>query len=270
MRAGVITLLLLALLATTAGAEEAPPRFLGMAVCRSVTTGPDGLTELHGAHNAVWSTLPATEDLEVYTRWMGSGVHTVSVVVTSPTTGEKLAERSDEIDFGHDPVTFFTHDLAGTTFNAAGVYAVSVDLDGRNVAQYALYVDDAADLPMRPAFVLSVPASSGSTDTRGEARVTGIFEYFTFRSFPAADSFSFVTLWFSGAGSFTQRLQITDTDGRVLATSRATAFSATPGQMRVVVDSFDGVVFDSPGTYTATLFLDGVRVVSSPLVIGGG
>jgi len=269
MKIGAAALLLFSLFSTAAGAEDAQARFLGMAVCRGVSTGADGLTELHGALDAVWpASFPDTEDLVVYTRWTGTGVHTVTIEVTNSATDEVLAERSDEIDFGRDPVTFFTHDLAGTTFTDAGVYAVSVDLDGRNVARYGLYVADAADLPRRPSFVLSVPAATGSTDAHGEARVAGIFEYLTFKSFPATDSFAIVTLWFSGDGSYTQRLEITDAAGHVLATSRPAGFTAVPGQMRVLVDSFDGVVFEGPETYTASLILDGSPVVSSPLVVG--
>jgi hypothetical protein len=268
MRRGVLALLVMTLLPGALGAQE-EPRFLGMAICRSVTEGADGLTELRGAHNAVWSgNLPVTEDLEVYTRWTGSGAHRVSVSVRTPSSGGTLAQVTDDIDFGNDPVTFFTHTLAGTKFTTPGRYAVEVELDGQSVAQYALYIDDAADLPARPAFVLSVPAEAGSVDARGDAGVTGIFESFSFPSFPSTDSFSIVTLWFSGSGTFTQYVQIADAGGHVLATSRAAAFTARPGRMQVLTDVFDGVVFDVPGACTATVFLDGARVVSSPLVIG--
>ena len=49
-------------------------------------------------------------------------------------------------------------------------------------------------LPEYPAFVLSVPAESGSVDESGDSTVSGNFEYFTFDDFPAAHTFSVVTV----------------------------------------------------------------------------
>jgi hypothetical protein len=271
MRRGACALLVLTLIAGAAGAQDRSARFLGMAVCAGVGDGPDGLTVLRGVRNVLWpAALPATEDLVIYTRWTGSGVHSVSVAVTDPSTGAKLAESSDDIDFGNVTVTFFTSDLSATTFPTPGVYAVGVTLDGEDVAQYALYVDDAIDFPQAPAFVLSVPAAGGSIDSRGDAEITGIFEHVAFPRFPSAESLSFVTLWFSGDGSHSQYVQIADASGRVVANSTPARFTAAPGRMNALTDSFDRVMFDAPGTYTATVFLDGLRVFSSPLVIGAG
>ena len=175
-----------------------------------------------------------TEDLQLYTRWSGTGSHTIGVSIIDKSTGNSIAESSDELDFGSDPVTYFTHDFSGTTFPSDGVYAIQVTLDGGNAAAYAFYVNADDQMPDTPAFVLSVPAESGSVDERGNADVTDIFEYFTFSSLPATDSFSIVTIWFSGEGQYDHRVQILDPSGKSLAESTPLgAFRAPRPDVRV-------------------------------------
>lgn len=248
--------------------NEAPSSFLGLAVTSGISQGPDGLTELHGIHNAIWSPrLPVTEDLRVYTRWSGSGRHRVQVRIADRSSGVILGDTSDSIDFGDAPVSWFTHDFPGTRFPKAGAYAVEVTLDGENVATYALYVNAAELLPEDPAFVISVPAERGLLDRRGSAEVSGIFEYFSFPAFPARDSLSLVTVWFSGAGSFEHAAEIRDAHGKTIARAPSQKLRATHGEMSVITNTFDSIEFPSPGIYTATIYLNGTRVLSYPLVI---
>jgi len=228
----------------------------------------DGLTVLEGVHNAVWSdTMPVTEDLQMYTRWSGTGTHTIGVAVVEKATGDTVAEKTDELDFGQDPVTYYTHDFTGTEFPADGVYAIEVTLDGASVASYAFYVNVDDQLPESPAFVLSVPAESGTVDDAGSATVSGIFEYFTFEKFPDTDTFTVVTLWFSGDGEFDHSVRILDPEGKEIAESPRSAFSAYYGEMSVAQDTFPSVAFPSPGVYTAVVYLEGEKVFSFPLVI---
>jgi hypothetical protein len=263
----VSTLLLLA--SRGLWAQAAPgAAFLGMAVATGISEDSDGLTVLEGVHNAVWSdTMPVTEDLQLYTRWSGMGTHTIGVTIVEKATGDRIADTSEELDFGGDPVTFCTHDFSGTSFASNGAYAIEVTLDGEPAASYGFYVNVDDELPENPAFVLSVPAESGTVDDTGDANVSGIFEYFTFESFPAADTFSVVTLWFSGDGEFDHFVQILDPEGKHLAESPHSALSASYGEMSVATDAFDSVAFPSPGTYTAVVFLDGEKVISFPLII---
>jgi hypothetical protein len=249
---------------------QSPPRaaFLGMAVATGISQDEQGLTVLEGVHNALWAgEMPVTEDLQIYTRWSGTGTHTIGVTIVDKTSGDSVAETSDELDFGEDPVTFYTHDFSGTSFPSDGVYAIEVTLDGASAASYAFYVNADDLLPDSPAFVLSVPAESGSVNDSGDAKVSGIFEYFTFDSFPAADTFSVVTVWFSGDGEFDHTVQILDPAGKELATSPHSTLTAYFGQMNVANDEFSSVTFPSPGIYTAVVFLEGEKVFSFPLVI---
>jgi hypothetical protein len=266
---GAIFAIFILLASRPLGAQAAPSAaFLGMAVATGISQDGDGLTVLEGVHNAVWSdTMPVTEDLQLYTRWSGTGSHTIGVTIVDKTTGGNVAETTDELDFGEDPVTYSTHDFSGTKFPGDGAYAIEVTLDGTSEANYAFYVNADDQLPESPAFVLSVPAESGSVDDAGNATVSGIFEYFTFESFPAADTFSVVTLWFSGDGEFDHTVQILDPGGKKLAESSHSTFSASSGEMSVATDAFTSVAFPSAGIYTAVVFREGEKVFSFPLVI---
>jgi hypothetical protein len=242
--------------------------FLGMAAATRISTDANGLTVLEGVHYAVRSrSLPVTADLQMYTRWSGTGTHRIGVTILDRSTGKTVAETSDDLDFGKDPVTYFTHDFSGTRFPSNGVYAIEVTVDGRKAATYGFYVNTDDQMSNFPAFVLSVPAESGTLDDRGNADVGGIFEYFTFSSFPATDSFSIVTMWFSGDGKFDHHVRILDPDGKELAESLHSTLSAHRDRMSVSTDVFRSVAFPSVGVYDAVLFLNGEKVFVFPLVI---
>jgi hypothetical protein len=242
--------------------------FLGMAVAMDISQDEQGLTVLEGVHNALWSEeMPVTEDLQLYTRWSGTGTHTIGVTIVDKSSGDSIAETSDELDFGEDPVTYYTHDFSNTSFPSDGAYSIEVTLDGESAANYAFYVNADDQIPESPAYVLSVPAESGTVDDSGDAKISGIFEYFTFDSFPATDTFSIVTVWFSGDGDFDHNVQILAPDGKELVTSSHATLAAYFGEMSVASDAFTSVAFPSPGIYTAVVFLEGEKVFSFPLVI---
>jgi hypothetical protein len=267
-RAAVIAALVL-LVASGAGAQDAQgATFLGMAVATGVSTDTNGLTVLDGVHYAVRTrSLPVTENLQMYTRWSGTGSHAIGVSIVDTATGNSIAETTDDLDFGADPVTYFTHDFSETTFPTDGAYAIVVTLDGVKAASYAFYVNAEDQMGERPAFVLSVPAESGAVDSGGRANVQGIFEYFTFSSLPATDSFSIITVWFSGDGKYDHRVLILDPEGKELAESHRSTLSAQRGRMTVSTDVFSGIAFPSFGVYNAVVFLRGERVFAFPLVV---
>jgi hypothetical protein len=259
---------ILLLLAVPLSAQGSDAKFLGLALADGIGEDKDGLTVLTGIRHAIWSdTLPVLRDLQIYTRWAGSGSHTIGVSIWNPVTQETTAETSDDVDFGSDPVTYYTHDFAGTKFPEAGTYAVEVTLDGDMAAQYAFYVNVKDQFPPDPELVLSVPARAGSVDTSGSAAVSGIFEYFTFKSFPATDTFAIVTLWFSGTGQHDNSVRILGPSGQTIATSRTEILRAGYGEMSAVTFPFKGIAFPAAGTYTAVLLLDGRKVFEYPLEI---
>ena len=255
-----------------AAAVPAPDEaaFLGMAVGTGITGDTQGLTDIQGIHNAIQAEqLPITVNLQIYTRWSGTGTHTVAVEIRQASTGTDLKETTDDLDFGTDRVTWFDHDFSGITFPDAGTYLVQALLDGKTVATYALYVNSSDQLSGSPAFVLSVPAERGWVDGSGNANLAGIFEYFSFAEFPVTESFRVVTVWFSGDGSFDHSVRISDARGTLVAQSRRGTLSAVEGRMTVSEDSFDSMAFPAAGVYTATILLNDAAVTSFPLVIRG-
>jgi hypothetical protein len=261
----VILLLFGIPLSAQAGADA---KFLGLGLASRIGEDNDGLTVLTGIRHAIWSdNLPVHEDLQIYTRWAGTGSHTIGVSIWNSDTQETLAETSDDVDFGNDPVTYYTHNFADTKFADAGTYAVEVTLDGDMAAEYAFYVNVKDQFPPDPELVLSVPARAGSVDRGGSAEISGIFEYFTFKSFPATDTFAIVTLWFSGTGDHDNSVRILGPSGQTIATSRSQILSAGYGEMREVTSAFKEIAFPAAGTYTAVLLLDGRKVFEYPLEI---
>jgi hypothetical protein len=261
-------LLLLIALPAFANPQVSRAAFLGLAVANVVSEDENGLVALEGIHHSAHSEgFPYTEDLWVYTRWSGNGNHTVRVMLRDIKTDEVVAETEDELDFASDPVIYFTHDFISTTFSRAGAYAIDVILGEDQVAEYAFYVNADESYPDRPQLVLSVPAKEGSVDDEGFASVSGIFEYFTFSSFPVTDSFAVVTVWFSGEGNHRQQVQILAPDGGLIASSKTQTLETGPGRMSVLSDFFDSIRFPGAGTYTAALSLDGRKVFSFPLEI---
>jgi len=241
-----------------------------MAVSTGIRGDNQGLTDIQGIHFSIQATqFPFTQDLRIYTRWAGTGAHTVGVDIRLASTDSDVRGSSDELDFGSDQVTWFDHDLGGTTFPEAGTYRVQVTLDGKTVATYALFVNAPDQMTDAPAFVLSVPAQRGWVDSGGNANLAGIFEYFSFTDFPATESFRVVTAWFSGQGNFDHTVRISDARGSTVAQSTHGVFSAASGGMTVSEDNFDSIAFPSAGLYTATIFLNGDVVTSFPLVIRG-
>ncbi len=261
---------LLLIVGRGAWAQAAPgAAFLGMAVATGISTDTSGLTVLEGVHYAVRSRTDAVEPRTCSCTRGGAarGATPSGCTIVDRSTGDSIAETTDDLDFGNDPVTYFTHDFSGTSFPSDGAYAIEVTLDGATAATYAFYVNADDQMPDVPAFVLSVPAESGTVDDSGNAGVAGIFEYFTFSSLPATDSFSIVTIWFSGDGQFDHRVKILDPAGKEVAESRRLTLTAHRGRMSVSTDVFDSVAFPSVGVYHAVVFLGGDKVFSFPLVV---
>jgi hypothetical protein len=248
--------------------ESCNGSFLGMAVAANVGEDDNGLRVLKGIHHTLRAnTLPASEDVQVYTRWTGTGSHTIGVSFLDPDTDESLAKDSIDVDFGKNSVTSCTHDFTDLSFPASGTYAVEVTLDGACAAEFAFYVNVDGMYPAQPEFVLSVPAETGSVNGKGEASISGIFEHFAFDSFPATESFSIVSLWFSGKGSYDYSVRIVDPQGKTLASSPGGPLKAAYGEMSEATATFHNLRFPAAGMYSATVSLNGQQVFDFPLEI---
>lgn len=243
--------------------------FLGAAVADDIGEDDDGLTVLSGVHAGFWEEeFPVEVDLWVYTRWVGEGTHEVGVYIADEATREIVAEVEEELDFAGSPVTYLAHDFTGTVFEDAGVYTVTVSLDGEVVGESLYYVGADDELDESPRLVLSVPADDAFTDEDGYCEVTGIFEYFSFERLPATDSFTIATIYFSGEdGDHAHAVRILDPAGKLIAAPAAQRVSFPYGTMTVVTDSFSNLRFPSTGSYAVVVSLDGRDLARYPLVV---
>ena len=266
MRPVVLAALFLAATLSPAAGRTA---FLGSAVVEDIGEDDDGLTVLSGIHASLWADeFPFEVDLYVYTRWVGDGVHTVTIYLTDESTREVVAEVEDELDFYGDTVTYLAHDFAGTVFPEAGVYSLAVSLDGEVVSESPYYVaaDDEAD--ETPRLVLAVPASDAYADGDGWCEVEGVFEYFSFDKLPARDSFMIASLYFSGdEEEHTHAVRILDPSGALVAGPVRRAISFPFAGMQVVTDTFPSLQFRTAGSYAAIVSLDGKDLARFPLVV---
>ncbi len=275
MRAGfpLSVMILAAALAGMLAAERASAQgptdavFLGLAIADSISRDASGAFVLTGIrHVSRVNDFPFTEDLRVYTRWGGTGVHDIGISVWNVDTDETVVETAKTVTFSDTGITSFSHTFRGATFAESGTYDVETTLDGDVAAEYTLFMgatDD--DFPDAPELVLSVPADSGSLDQGEAASVVGIADSFSFRRFPTLDSIALVTVWFSGDAGHEQRMEILDPTGVPIASSSPHPIPADAGKLSMIRDSFPDLTLPVRGTYTAVLYLDGEEVFEYPL-----
>jgi hypothetical protein len=153
--------------------------------------------------------------------------------------------------------------LSNVIFERPGLYSVVVFLDDEYLFDIPYFVNAEEDEDdWEPHFLASIPAVDGWLDEDGYGAVEGAFEHFTFSRFPASDDFAIVTLWFSGNDSWSQRCEIRDPTGTVIARSEPQDLDAWPGEMTVLTDVFDNVLFRTAGDYEVAIFLDDEEVMS--------
>ena len=255
---------------TAARSADAQPDavFLGLAVADAIGHDRNGALVLTGIHHVSHaSTFPHTESLSVYTRWGGTGVHDIGISIWNSDTDRTVCETEQTVTFSDRGSTVFVWTFPDTIFPREGTYDVEATLDGDIAADYSLFENSDDSYPDTPELVLSVPAEKAGLDGAGSASVSGISETFSFRGFPAQNTFDLVTLWFSGERGHEQHMEILDPTGVPIAASPSQSIPAGPGRMSLMTDSFRDVPLAVRGTYTAVLYLDGEDVFEYPLSI---
>jgi hypothetical protein len=258
-----LALFLIALAVLPAAAET----FLlgGVLATAVVDDEESGLVNINGIHSSIFEVeVPYVADLWVYLRWEGEGEHTVDLEVVNA-DGDVVADLSEDVNFEEYATNFTTHDLANTVFEEEGTYVVVVYVDGEELLNLPYCVNDDSDVPDDPYLLVSLPAVDGWADDAGWGEVEGAFEHYTFERFPGADDFAIVTLWFSGDGSYEQRIEITDPAGTVIGKPEAQEVEAWPGELTVVTDYFENFLFKTPGDYVITVYLDDEEYLSYTL-----
>ncbi len=258
-----LALVLVALAVLPAAAET----FLlgGVLATEVVDDEESGLVNITGIQGSVYDVdLPYVADLWVYLRWEGEGEHAVRLEVLDP-SGDVIADLSEDVDFKKYATNFTSHSLANTVFEEEGTYVVAVYVDDEELLELPYCVNDESDVSDGPYLLMSVPAVDGWADETGWGEVEGAFEHYTFERFPGADDFAIVTLWFSGDGSYEQRIEITDPAGTVIGKPEAQEVEAWPGELTVVTDYFENFLFKTPGDYVITVYLDEEEYLSYTL-----
>lgn len=228
----------------------------GVLATELVDNGESGLLDITGIQGSIYDVeVPYVGDLWVYLRWEGEGEHTVDIEVVNP-DGEVVADAYEDLDFGDYATNFTTHSLANTVFEEDGTYWVIVYVDGEELLDLPYCVNDPSGAPDEPYLLVSLPAVDGWSDELGWGEVEGAFEHYTFERFPAADDFAVVTIWFSGDGTYEQRIEIADPAGNVVARPGAQTVEAWPGELTVVTDYFENFLFRTPGDYQVTVYLE--------------
>lgn len=249
-----LALVLIALAVLPAAAET---YLLGGVLATGVVDDEEsGLINILGIQSSIYEVeVPYVADLWVYLRWEGEGEHSVEMEVLDP-DGGVVADLSDDVDFGDYATNFTTHSFANTVFEDEGTYVVVITVDGEELLDLPYCVNEYTGAPDYPYLLMSVPAVDGWSDDLGWGEIEGAFEHYTFERFPGADDFAVVTIWFSGDDSYEQRIEISDPDGRVVATSDGQEVEAWPGELTVVTDYFENFLFKVPGDYLVTVYLD--------------
>lgn len=221
-----------------------------------------GLVDISGAHSAVWDVeLPWATDLVVYLRWEGAGEHVLGLQLVDDMDSETLAELERDVDLGDYSTTFTIDELSNVIFERPGMYDVLVSLDDEVVFALPYLVNaDEWDIPEDVFLLASLPAVDGWLEADGNGEVEGAFEHFVFQKFPASDDFAVVNLWFSGDGIWDEHAEIRDSRGAVIARSEPQALEGYPGELTVLTDYFDNVLFRSEGDYEVAIYLDDEEV----------
>ncbi len=253
----VLVAVLLALLACALPAVAQDAYLIGGVVAVDASKNEDGLIDISGIQSAVWDVeLPWVADLQVYLRWEGEGEHALAIELVG-SDGETLDSIEDNLDFEQYSTSFNTYELPNVVFEKPDVYDVLIFLDDELVQNIPYCVNaEEEDYPTDPVLLASIPAVDGWQEDDGSALVEGAFEHFTFRKFPASDDFAVVTVWFSGEGTWEHRTEIRDPSGKVIAAADTQYLDAWLGEMVVLTDYFDNVLFQAAGDYEVAVIVD--------------
>ncbi len=250
-------LLLAAGRARADGEENAT--LLGLVPVLDVNEDEDGFTVLDGliAGFEEPGELPAVLDFSVYTLWSGSGEHAVSLELVEPDGKTVLQTVDGELTLNEDASPCLVFDLRGTGFNREGLHWLQVFVDKDLVDEYPFPVGEVDEESMEePRLLISLPAVEVYENDDGVPVISGLFDYFTFESFPDTDDFIIASVWSRGAFDYEQGTRLLDPAGEVVA-ERWTEVPAGPGRLEVVTDEFAGFTFREPGIHAVAVSLDG-------------
>ncbi len=272
----VILPLSLFFLINTAFAKEKNEAYLiGFAIVEDISEDEYGLTLLDGLFSIInFRNFPAVDNFMVYSRWFGVGEHRIKAQIVD-SKGNIVNESGEgEIIFEKDYETYYlSHDFNNTIFTRSGVYWVEMVLNGEVVASVPLFIrlfgqEILLELESKlPSLLFSLPAIEVYEKENGLQTISGVFEFFMFNSFPAADDFIIVNGWHSGEGEFSQNIEILDPDGNVIYVSEPQTFETGPRSITAIYDELIDFIFPKAGMYTVRVYLEKKVVAEYPILV---
>lgn len=272
----LILILLLVFLINNIFANAQKKTFLlGLAIVEDITEDESGLAVLDGLFSITnFRKLPAVDNFKVYSRWTGTGEHKIKVQIVDSENNVINETEEEELIFEEDFETYyFSHDFNNTVFQKPGVYWVQAILDDEVELEIPLFIQlsgEEVQFELKselPVLIFSVPAVEIYEKDNGLQAVSGVFEYFSFRKFPAADDFIIANGWYSGDGEFEQHIEILDPDNNVIYKSEPQVFENGPKTITAVYDDLIDFIFQKPGLYIVRVYLGEECVFEYPIIV---
>jgi len=248
---------------------------IGLAVAEDVTKDENGLIVIDGIFSITsFKKFPGVDNFKVYTRWTGSGKHTVKAQVVDADDNLISDSEDVELNFAKDYSTYYQiFDFNNIVFSKPGIYWVEALLDGKVEFSIPLFIqletEDLVfeDAPEKPVLIFSVPAVSVTEKDNGLQVVSGVFEYFMFKRFPSAYDFIIANTWYSGSGKVSQYIELLDPDNNTIYKSEPQQFDASPRWIATIYDELEDIIFPKPGIYVVRVYLDDKAIFNYPILV---
>lgn len=271
----ILTLSLFFLINTAFAKEKNKAYLIGFAMVEDISEDEYGLTLLDGLFSIInFRNFPGVDSFMVYSRWFGVGEHKIKAQIIDSEGNIVNESVEGEIIFEKDYETYsLSHDFNNTIFTRAGVYWIQMVLNGEVIASVPLFIrlfgqEIFLELESElPSLVFSLPAIEVYEKENGLQAISGVFEFFMFKRFPAADDFIIVNGWHSGEGKFSQHIEILDPDDNVIYVSESQIFETGPKSITAIYDELIDFIFPKAGLYTVRVYLEEEVVAEYPILV---
>lgn len=240
-----------------------------------VSRDKSGLVAIDGIFTTItFERFPGVDDLSVYSRWIGSGIHILKAQITDSEGNIIIETGETEFNFETpDTVYYANFEFNNIVFIKPGLYWIQVLLDDNLEFSIPLFVRsrdtelEVRGLPEEPVLILSVTAISVGKKENGLPIISGVFENFSSKRFPFAYDFVIANIWYSGNGTFTQRIEFLDPDGNIVYKSEPSSFDHSYDSLTVGYEELEDIIFYKAGKYMINIYLGDKLVLSYPLLV---
>lgn len=248
----------------------------GLAIVENISEDENGLIVLDGLFSITnFQKFPGVDTFMVYSRWTGSGKHTVKIQILDPQYN--VIAETEDLDLelnGESETMYYKTKFDNVVFQNPGVYWIKSFLDDNEELLIPLFIQKSEepiefeDFPDKPALIFLVPAVGEVYEKdNGLMVIPGVFEYFSFERFPSAYDFTLAAGWYSGDGEFKHQIEILDPDNNVIYKSDPQTFENEPKTINVIYDRINDLIFPKAGEYTINAYVDDEFIFGFPLLV---